>query len=69
VARDLPAKRGQAKLDALIKALIEGEESGLGRRTIRDIIADARFKLSGSRCPFPFQQRFVANCGARDPDE
>jgi hypothetical protein len=29
--------------------LIEGEQSGLSRRTIREIIADAKSKLSQSR--------------------
>jgi antitoxin ParD1/3/4 len=42
--RDL-IRRDQEKRDALVRALIEGEESGTSRRSVRDIAADARAKL------------------------
>ncbi len=42
--RDL-IRRDQEKRDALVGALIEGEESGISRRTVRDIAADTRSKL------------------------
>jgi len=42
--RDL-IRRDQEKRDALVRALIEGEESGTSRRSVRDIAADTRTKL------------------------
>jgi antitoxin ParD1/3/4 len=42
--RDL-IRRDQEKRDALVRALIEGEESGTSRRSVRDIAADTRAKL------------------------
>ncbi len=42
--RDL-IRRDQEKRDALVRALIEGEESGPSRRSVRDIAADTRTKL------------------------
>jgi antitoxin ParD1/3/4 len=42
--RDL-IRRDQEKRDALVRALIEGEESGTSRRSVRDIAADTRSKL------------------------
>jgi antitoxin ParD1/3/4 len=34
------------KRDTLIQALIEGEESGIGNRSMQDIIAEARAELA-----------------------
>jgi antitoxin ParD1/3/4 len=42
--RDL-IRRDQEKRNALVRALIEGEESGTSRRSVRDIAADTRAKL------------------------
>ncbi|MDP2295787.1 MAG: type II toxin-antitoxin system ParD family antitoxin [Pseudolabrys sp.] len=42
--RDL-IRRDQERRNALVQALIEGEESGVSRRTIRGIAADTRAKL------------------------
>lgn len=42
--RDL-IRRDQEKREALIQALIEGEESGVSQRTMEQIAADARRKL------------------------
>ncbi len=42
--RDL-IRRDQEKRDALVRALIEGEESGTSRRSVRDIATDTRTKL------------------------
>ena len=36
----------QDKKEALVRALIEGEESGLSTRTIDEIIADARAEMT-----------------------
>jgi hypothetical protein len=49
VARTVPAEPDQPARDALVKALIEGEEIGVNQRSIRDIIADAKSRLSHSR--------------------
>ena len=32
----------RARRERLVRALVEGEESGLSRRSVRDIIADAK---------------------------
>jgi antitoxin ParD1/3/4 len=42
--RDL-IRRDQERREALVRALIEGEESGTSRRSVRDIAADTRAKL------------------------
>jgi len=42
--RDL-IRRDQARRDALVEALIEGEQSGLSRRTVLEIAAETRAKL------------------------
>lgn len=42
--RDL-IRRDQEKREALVRALIEGEESGTSRRSVRDIATDTRMKL------------------------
>ena len=42
--RDL-IRRDQEKREALVHALIEGEESGTSPRKVRDIAADTRAKL------------------------
>jgi antitoxin ParD1/3/4 len=42
--RDL-IRRDQERREALVQALIEGEESGRGRRSVREIAADTRSKL------------------------
>ncbi|MGL4488100.1 MAG: type II toxin-antitoxin system ParD family antitoxin [Rhizobiaceae bacterium] len=39
------------KRTALIQALIEGEESGIGSRSMQDIIADARAELANEKIP------------------
>jgi hypothetical protein len=49
LAAAVPPKPDQRQYDELIKALIEGEASGNGPRTIRDIIADAEAKGSRMR--------------------
>ncbi len=38
-------RHDQERREALVQALIEGEESGISRRTVREIIADAKSKL------------------------
>ncbi len=43
--RDL-IRRDQERREALVNALIEGEESGLSRRSVREIAAGTRGKLS-----------------------
>jgi antitoxin ParD1/3/4 len=42
--RDL-IRRDQEKREMLVRALIEGEESGISPRTMREIAADTRLKL------------------------
>ena len=42
--RDL-IRRDQEKREALVQALIEGEESGISRRSVREIASDTRSKL------------------------
>ena len=42
--RDL-IRRDQEKREALVQALIEGEDSGISLRKVRDIAADMRAKL------------------------
>lgn len=42
--RDL-IRRDQEKREALVLALIEGEESGLSKRTLKEIAAAAKLKL------------------------
>ena len=43
--RDL-IRRDQERREALVEALIEGEKSGTSRRSVREIAADTRSKLS-----------------------
>jgi antitoxin ParD1/3/4 len=43
--RDL-IRRDQEQRDTLVRALIEGEESGISKRTVREIAAAAKSKLS-----------------------
>lgn len=42
--RDL-IRRDQERREALVQALIEGEQSGVSRRSVREIAADTRAKL------------------------
>jgi antitoxin ParD1/3/4 len=42
--RDL-IRRDQEKREALIQALMEGERSGIGKRTVQQIAAEMRAKL------------------------
>lgn len=39
------------KREALIQALIEGEESGISDRSMEDIIAEARIELASEKIP------------------
>ncbi len=39
-------RRDQAQREALVRALIEGEQSGTSRRTVREIAAAAKSKLA-----------------------
>jgi len=43
--RDL-IRRDQERRETLVEALIEGEKSGTSRRSVREIAADTRAKLS-----------------------
>jgi len=43
--RDL-IRQDRERREAVVRALIEGEESGLSGRTVHDIIADTKSKIS-----------------------
>jgi antitoxin ParD1/3/4 len=51
--RDLIRKDREfrAKREALIQALIEGEESGISDKSMEDIIAEARLELASEKIP------------------
>lgn len=42
-------EQDQKKRDALVDALIEGERSGIGTRSIREIIEDSKAKLADGK--------------------
>jgi antitoxin ParD1/3/4 len=46
--RDL-IRRDQEKREALVQALIEGEQSGISKRTVREIAAMTKLKLKNGR--------------------